>query len=258
MICPKCKYEKQDHDTDMMPGVCPACGIAFEKYRKSLQEKAKPLAPPAPDELPPPLWQRFFHYACFMPSDRHEGAFWAHFVIYVCFVAWGLYFIAGGVDVLTLGTSFLHGIDQAFHAYGHIMFNPFGDFWELIGGSIFQVWAPLFPLVFFMVWQRDNFAASIMLWWCGQNFMDIAVYVADAPLQVVPLMAGEAARHDWAAWFGEADNLDGAAGVATLLFVIGTLVILLSNLWGAYLLWTEFHGRTKAPVQVVTEDETTL
>jgi hypothetical protein len=260
MICPKCQYEKQDHETDMMPGVCPSCGIAYRKYRDSVASAQPAAATLAADHEPVnkiPLWQRCWHYAGFMPSDRPEGVYWVHVVVYLCFVAWGFYFIAGGVDLLRVGGSFLHGVDQAFHAYGHIMFRPFGERLELLGGSIFQVWAPLFPLVFFMVWHRDNFAASIMLWWCGQNFMDIAVYVADAPLGVLPLMAGESARHDWATWFGAGD-MQSVDGTALLLFLLGAGVMLLSNVWGGLLLWIEFQGRTKPPVQIITEDESTL
>jgi hypothetical protein len=261
MICPKCQYEKQDHETDMMPGVCPSCGIAYKKFLESQQGRASAAATLSADrdQAPEvPFRQRFLNYAGFMPSDRPEGVYWVHVVVYLCFVAWGIYFMAGGVDLLRLGGSFLHGVDQAFHAYGHIMFRPFGETMELLGGSIFQVWAPLFPLVFFMVWHRDNFAASIMLWWCGQNFMDIAVYVADAPVGALPLMAGEAARHDWAAWYGADANLQAADGTALLLFIVGSAIMLLANAWGGWLLWIEFQGRTRSPVQIITEDESTL
>jgi hypothetical protein len=260
MICPKCQYEKQDHETDMMPGVCPSCGIAYQKYldaQRGAKPQAATLAPTHETAPEIPRWQRFWEFAGFMPSDRPEGVYWVHVVVYVCFVAWGFYFMAGGVDLIRLGGSFLHGVDQAFHAYGHIMFSPFGETMELLGGSIFQVWAPLFPLAFFMIWHRDNFAASIMLWWCGQNFMDIAAYVADAAVGALPLMEGEAARHDWAAYYAAGD-LQAADSLALVMFITGALVMLLSNLWGGTLLWIEFQGRTKPPVQVITEDESTL
>lgn len=39
--------------------------------------------------------------------------------------------------------------------------------------------------------------------------------------------------------------LDAAGFYAGLCFFLGAAVILLSNAWGGYLLWIEFHGRTQ-------------
>src|SRR5690606_34248133 len=125
------------------------------------------------------FWQRAHHYTCFMPSDGHVAAFWAHVVVYLLALIWGFAFIAHGVDWLWIGGSFLHSVNLPFHEYGHLMFSPFGTFWMFLGGSLFQILLPLFPLAYFMVWQRDNFAAAMMLWWCGQNFIDVAPYIAD-------------------------------------------------------------------------------
>src|SRR5690606_29959370 len=138
---------------------------------------------------PEPWGLRLLHYTCFMPSDRHESAFWGHLLLYVLFVVWGWYFILHGIDAVTLGSSFLHRASLPFHEYGHLMFSPFGEFWMYLGGSLFQVLLPWAPLLYFMVWQRDNFAASLMLWWSGQNLLDVSPYIADAPLRALPLLA---------------------------------------------------------------------
>jgi hypothetical protein len=253
MICPKCQHVFHEHDPMVVPGVCPACGIAWNKWLQALerqqqepralseQELAAQLAPVMPRES---LGERFFYYACFMPSDRHESAFWGHSVVYgVCFV-WGWYFILHGIDWDILGSSFLHMVNLPFHEYGHVMFRPFGEFWMYLGGSLFQILLPLFPLGYFMVWQRDNFAASLMLWWSGQNFLDVSPYIADAPTRYLPLINGDESSHDWWNLLLMTNSMGAADALAMLCFAMGTAVIILSNVWGGFLLYVEFKGRT--------------
>src|SRR5690606_31724218 len=132
-----------------------------------------------------------------------------------------------GVDWLWIGGSFLHSVNLPFHEYGHLMFSPFGTFWMFLGGSLFQILLPLFPLAYFMVWQRDNFAAAMMLWWCGQNFIDVAPYIADAQLRAIPLTSGREESHDWWNLLQMANALDWADAYANLCFTLGSSVILL-------------------------------
>jgi hypothetical protein len=254
MICPKCQYERQEHDSGVLPGVCPACGIAYVKWQQAqAAAREQDAASRAAQAVAVPVetvWQRLHHYTCFMPSDGHIAAFWAHMAVYVAFLLWGWSFIVHGIDWQWTGSSFLHSVNLPFHEYGHVMFSPFGAFWMYLGGSLFQILLPLLPLFYFMVWQRDNFAASMMLWWSGQNFIDVAPYIADAPLRAIPLINGNDDSHDWWNLLGNAGALDAAGFHAGLCFFLGAAVILLSNLWGGYLLWIEFHGRTQPQASV--------
>jgi hypothetical protein len=250
MICPRCQHHYDEHATGTVPGVCPGCGIAIAKWLDA-QQAALEVGAVAPAAVVSgavardPWWLRLYHYACFMPSDRHESAFWGHTVIWVCFLFWGWRFILHGIDWRFTGTSFLHSVNLPFHEYGHVMFSPFGTFWMFLGGSLFQIVLPLLPLAAFMVLQRDNFAASIMLWWSGQNLLDVAPYIADAPLRAIPLINGNDATHDWWNLLTMSDALEQAPVYANVCFTLGVLVILLSNVWGGYLLWVEFQGRTR-------------
>jgi len=245
MICPKCHYEATEHDADRMPGVCPSCGIAYAKWQAkgSAQEKL------ATDKLAPKetFAKRLYYYLLFMPSDRHESAFWGHLLIYVWFFIWGWYFISGGIDWIRLGDSFLHYVNLPFHEYGHIFFRPFGEIWTLMGGSIFQILVPLAPLLYFLVWQRDNFAASLMLWWSGQNCLDVSPYVADAPTRLIPLIAGIDEAHDWWNVLTLSDRMSYANLYASLFFGLGVVLIIVSQLWGATLLTIEMRGQIKSP-----------
>ena len=52
MQCPKCSYVRSA--TDINPAwQCPACGIAYHKYRQHLQRAAKPFKPLTGDAAPP-------------------------------------------------------------------------------------------------------------------------------------------------------------------------------------------------------------
>lgn len=211
---------------------------------QSSEAGGQPDEPQLADNDQPSLWRRLYEYACFMPSDRHESAFWGHSVLYVLFLVWGWRFIVNGVDWLFIGGSFLHNPNLAFHEFGHVAFSGFGDFWMLLGGSLFQIILPLLPLFAFMVQQRDNFAASLMLWWCGQNFIDVSPYIADAPTRFIPLTTGNEDSHDWWNLLSMTGTLEHAGSYANLCFAIGALVIIASNIWGAHLLWIELRGRT--------------
>jgi hypothetical protein len=37
----------------------------------------------------------------------------------------------------------------------------------------------------------------MMLWWSGQNFIDVSPYIADAPTRYLPLISGIDITHDW-------------------------------------------------------------
>lgn len=257
MICPKCRYEPQEHDPDVVLGICPACGIAYQKWLDAQNKTPEmPRALEADEsarqldivEPPETLARQLFHYVCFVPSDRHESTFWGHSVLYLCFVIWGWYLLLQGIDLVGLGTSFLHMVNLPFHEYGHVMFSPFGPFWAYLGGSLFQIVLPLFPLFYFMVSQRDNFAASLMLWWSGQNFLDVAPYIADAPTRLLPLTTSNDDSHDWWNLLVMHDALGAADTLALACFLTGAAVLVLSNVWGGFLLYVEFAGRTTLPV----------
>ena len=96
--------------------------------------------------------------------------------------------------------SFLHLPDLVFHEAGHIIFSPFGRFMTVLGGSLLQVLVPIIAAVAF-VRQGQPFGAAICVWWAGQNFVDLAPYIADARALAMVLLGGrtgaEVEGHDW-------------------------------------------------------------
>jgi len=93
------------------------------------------------------------------------------------------------------GTWFLHGVSLGMHETGHLVFAPFGETIGILGGSLLQI---LLPLVFVIAYvrQRASYGAAIGAWWVAQNVWDVAIYVADARAEALPLVGG--GEHDWA------------------------------------------------------------
>jgi hypothetical protein len=86
-------------------------------------------------------------------------------------------------------------LDLPIHETGHIVFGWGGEVLTSLGGTLFQLIVPLAFVIYF--WRRkDRHAASVALWWVGQNCFNIARYIADARAQALPLVGG--GEHDWA------------------------------------------------------------
>lgn len=88
----------------------------------------------------------------------------------------------------------LDSVDLAIHETGHLVFGAFGEFLQVLGGSIFQLAVPIVFVAYF--WRRqDRFAASVVLFWVAQNLWNIARYAGDARARQLPLVGG--GEHDW-------------------------------------------------------------
>jgi hypothetical protein len=84
----------------------------------------------------------------------------------------------------------------------------------------------------FWLGVKDRMAAGLCLAWAGSSAQQVAVYVADAPYQRLPLIGGE---HDWAFILGRLGLLDRAEGVATAVRGLGLILVLAGMsacLWG--------------------------
>jgi hypothetical protein len=99
--------------------------------------------------------------------------------------AWG-WWLAEHPGGWTLG---LDDVNLAIHETGHLVFSPFGEWMTVAGGTLFQLLVPLVFAAYF--WRRgDRHAATVPLWWMGQNCFGIARYISDARAQELPLVGG--------------------------------------------------------------------
>ena len=123
----------------------------------------------------------------------------------------------------------LDGVDLAIHETGHLVFGPFGEFVGFAGGTLFQLIMPL-TFVGYFARRGDQHAASVALWWVGQNCGHIAYYVADASAMELPLVGG--GEHDWNYLLGELGLLAQDHKIAHAIVVTGVLLVLGSSVWG--------------------------
>ena len=242
-LCPNCGYQRNEYDKLVHPAICPACGILYAKWQspskvESREERVVDYGQQRDDQQSDmTLWQSLKDLFLAVPYKVDALTFYGRLLAYITFFFWGWSFILGGIDWQSIGGSFLHHINLPFHEFGHLLFMPFGRFWHILGGSLFQILLPLVILLGFSIQQKDNFGASIMLWWCGQNFIDVSPYIADAQLRSLPLILGLSEEsHDWGNLLTMTGNLQYTHLIANSSFTIGCILIFVSYIWGAYLL----------------------
>ncbi|MCB1644774.1 MAG: hypothetical protein KDI36_04940 [Pseudomonadales bacterium] len=238
-ICPKCQYQRLPSDRHVHEGVCPRCGIAYAKH--TLKHKspavAEPRSRPRRAHQRHELTDRVLRLITQVPEETRQGVFWGQAGLLAGLVLWGVSFMLGGIDWKAINSSFMHLINLPFHEFGHVLFMPFGRFMAILGGSLFQVVLPLLLLGVFVIKQKDNFAASICLWWCGQSFIDVSPYIADAPYRSMPLIGGMGeSAHDWGNLLTMLDMMSSAQSLASISFGTGCVLMVLSWCWGGYLL----------------------
>ena len=161
-------------------------------------------------------------------------------LLLVLLARWTCLFLFWPMREDVIGSSFLHTISIPFHEAGHFIFAPFGDFMTSLGGSLNQVLIPLICLVAFL--REANFspfAAAVMLWWAGENLLDVAVYMNDARALQLTLLGGhtgmEVEGHDWEHILQLAGALHRDHQIAWTTHVVGALLMGIAIVWAVSL-----------------------
>jgi len=116
----------------------------------------------------------------------------------------------------------LHSINLVFHEAGHVFFLFFSDFIHFLGGTLGQLLIPLMIGIHFLR-HTNLFGTYVALWWLGTNFVDVGLYMADARVQLLPLVGGE---HDWYYLFATMNVLEKDQLIGQSVSIIGyTLMI---------------------------------
>ncbi|HOW56043.1 MAG TPA: hypothetical protein PLR60_15500 [Syntrophorhabdaceae bacterium] len=163
-----------------------------------------------------------------------------------------LFFIAGVRLMIHLpsselaGQSFFHNVSLPFHEAGHIIFSFLGDFMRVLGGSLMQVLVPVICLIAFLK-RNDVFAASVALWWTGQNFIDMAPYINDARAQQLMLLGGVTGQdvpgyHDWNNILGRLGMLRFDHAIANMSHFFGTALMIAAFIWGGIVLYMQYRN----------------
>lgn len=141
----------------------------------------------------------------------------------------------------------LDSLDLAIHETGHLVFAPFGEFFQILGGTLFQLMVPVTFSLYF--WKRkDRFSAAVVLFWVAQNFWNIARYIADARAQELPLVGG--GEHDWAYLLGTLGWLRHDETLSTSVTAVGFLIFV-ASIWLGWLYGgaAKDHGVDMEPTQ---------
>jgi hypothetical protein len=241
--CPKCKTNSGGAE------VCPACGLVFRKYVQAAANvpvRPPPIeseeAPEAEEEEEP----RFARWFLSVPDEVESWRFYTGAALLAASVIIGIRFYLMDIKTGEIGGTFMHAIMLPFHEFGHILFRPFGEFMTLAGGSLAQWLMPLGFLWLFSFKNRDNLTASLMLWWCGTQFIDMAPYAYDAfdpKMILLTGRTGDTGAHDYIDMLGDLGLLKRARGVGYFLQHFGLLVMVAAWAWGAYILWKLYVRR---------------
>jgi hypothetical protein len=89
--------------------------------------------------------------------------------------------------------------DLGIHEVGHLLLAFAPRAVMFIAGSVAQIMVPLGLAWYFGMRRRDAAGGGFCLAWAGASMWDVSVYVADAPVQALPLIGGQ---HDWAYLLG--------------------------------------------------------
>ena len=122
------------------------------------------------------------------------------------------------------------------HEAGHLFFRWFGEFIQVIGGTIGQLFVPVAFTVYFSL-RREFFSSAVTLFWTGQNFLGISVYIKDARTMELPLVSvggGEDTIHDWNYILSKLGILGADHVLGTIALLTGVFIMAASLCWAVY------------------------
>jgi hypothetical protein len=159
-------------------------------------------------------------------------------------VAWTIFYLLFLVYAAAHGGKFLLA-DYVFlpiHEGGHLLFGWFGHTIGVMGGTLLQLFVPLAIAVYF-IFQRQIPGTAFAAFFFFENFLNIAIYMADARRQELPLVTvGDAdyVEHDWTFMFGKLGVLDHDTSIAAVVRLLGWLGMMGVVVW----LWWKWRAST--------------
>ncbi len=129
--------------------------------------------------------------------------------------------------------SLLDTVNLIIHEAGHTLFSPFGKVLHILGGSLLQI---LVPIVFasYFYFRQDIYSASLLLFWVGQNIINVSVYMGDAVRMTLPLLGDNPDSHDWHNLFTMCNLLPYTSPISATVYVLGILIIFVAALVSLY------------------------
>jgi hypothetical protein len=254
MKCPKCGYQQETSSS------CLGCGIVFAKYLE-IQKRQKQKPAPAEEsksetEVVDAKESDLFNAFPLSDEDVVKGgglyAFRrAGFVPWrpVTHLSFGALSLLFGVMIFLLAKDdaivgkskilwLMHNVNLVFHEAGHMIFAVFGNnTLTIFGGSLNQILIPLIVAGAFWV-RRDTLGFAFGLFWCFENFLDIAVYMDDARALQMPLIGDHGPdAHDWRNLFFRFGLIDQDIVIAGRTAFVGWCGMIGAWMWLAWQWW---------------------
>ncbi len=236
MKCPKCGFDGNQGDT------CNDCGIIFAKYQE-LQDRKKNT--PAKSEK----------YSISEVIPTKPTQFWKPITtgqfIGLSLLFSGLFFLlfldgAMGDGIFLF---LLHNVNLVFHEAGHFILTllNFGRIPVILGGSLGQLAIPLIVCIAFFQ-ERDRAGFAFAGVWFFENFLDIAVYMADSRALILPLIGGMGEDgHDWRNLFLHWGVLEKDLKIAGIIEAMGWTGMALFWFWLGWSWTLTKEGETNPP-----------
>lgn len=127
-------------------------------------------------------------------------------------------------------------INLYIHEAGHLFFKLFGRWLYMLGGSLFQVLLPCALLV--VVWRQRISQVWYPGFWMGESMVNVSVYIRDAPVRKLKLLA-KGLIHDW--WWLLDGDPDAAAIIGGAVYWIGILTCAVALGAGMYFAIREYR-----------------
>ncbi len=257
--CPKCGYTRTHADVASQ-AQCSACGLIFKKWMQQQFQKS-PAEVVESERSGTGVMEKLGGIFLHTKPEQEPFSFYLRAALLLGLIIWGWSFITMDYYRIVNGYrvdyaqaeiygSFMHNVNLVFHEAGHVIFRPFGRFMTILGGSLAQLLMPLIVVLVFLLKERNTFAASVGLWWLGQSFMDVAPYINDARAGQIPLLGGgtgadRPGMHDWKNILGDLGLLHRDHDIAAIADNIGIGLMLLSFIWGAFLIYIQYQNLRK-------------
>jgi hypothetical protein len=240
MICPKCGFEQADELRE-----CLRCGVVFAKIGSAKPVNEKFSEPVLEASAP---GTNFSWKTLLFPvvTENNPLLIGGRAILLLLLSAWSLKFIFASIASNTVGDSFLHLVNLVFHEAGHIIFSPFGQFVQTLGGTLGQLLMPAVCLAVLLIRTRDAFGAAVAQWWLAESFMDIAPYINDARALNLILLGGVTGKdvedyHDWEFILRKLGLLSMDHTLALMSQITGILLMVAALMWAATNLWIQFN-----------------